>query len=321
MATWENIGCKSLITNAGDEYISGIMEHADVELIKNAHLKVCVDCANGAGCNTTPELLKKLGVTVVGVNCNPDGRFPGHYSEPLEKNLPQLMNLMRTGEFDLGAAHDGDADRCCFVTESGRYLTGDISLALLSKEAMKNGKKKAVTTVATSSIVSDSVKDNGGETTLTAVGSPIVARKMMEIGAVIGGEDNGGAIFGDHQFCRDGAMAIVRMLELIARNGGLDKQVDSLPEYHTVKMVMDCKDNLKAKVLRELKNSLKDNDLNDLDGIRIDYDGGWAIMRPSGTEPKFRITSESKDESTAKRRSEELVALYNDIYRKLEATE
>ena len=318
-ASGDAIGSRTVIGTAGEEDVDAIVSRADVDLIRRANIRLCLDCANGAGSHTTPLLMKRLGVTVVGINCNPDGRFPGHHSEPLEKNLPQLMSLMSTGQFDLGAAHDGDADRCCFVTGSGRYIPGDVSLALLARGAVGNG-GKAVTTVATSSVVSDSVKEAGGETILTAVGSPIVARKMMETGAVIGGEDNGGAIFGDHQFCRDGAMSIVRMLELIARNGSLDEQVDSLPRYHTVKAVMPCRDDLKPAVIEGMRVALKDHDLNTVDGIRIDKADGWAIMRPSGTEPKFRITSESKDEDVARGRSERLVALFEEVVSGLEAS-
>ncbi|MBE6513670.1 MAG: phosphoglucosamine mutase [Thermoplasmata archaeon] len=317
-ASWDAIGSRTVIGTAGEEYVDAIVSKADVDLIRKANIRLCLDCANGAGSNTTPLLMRRLGVTVVGINCNPDGRFPGHHSEPLERNLPQLMSLMKTGQFDLGAAHDGDADRCCFVTGSGRYIPGDVSLALLARGAVGNG-GKAVTTVATSSVVSDSVKQAGGDIVLTAVGSPVVARKMMETGAIIGGEDNGGAIFGDHQFCRDGAMSIVRMLELIARNGSLDEQVDSLPRYHTVKAVMPCRDDLKPAVIEGMRDALKDHDLNTVDGIRIDKADGWAIMRPSGTEPKFRITSESKDEEVARGRSERLVALFEEVVSRLEA--
>jgi phosphomannomutase/phosphoglucomutase len=155
---------------------------------------------------------------------------------------------------------------------------------------------------------------------LTAVGSPIVARKMMESGAIIGGEDNGGTIFGDHQFCRDGAMAIVRMLELIAKHGNLDGQVDALPKYHTIKAVMHCNNRLKTEMLNELRKKIFEGNINTVDGIRVDYNDGWVIMRPSGTEPKFRITSESTDQNIAKERSERFVSLYETIYSKLEVS-
>ena len=320
IADWNRIGNRIVISDAAEQYVESIIDKADAELIRKANLKVCVDCANGAGCFTTPMILKRLGVKTIAINANPDGNFPGHHSEPLEKNLGQLIQLMKNGDTDLGAAHDGDADRCCFVTGSGKYLTGDISLALLSREAVSQCKGKAVTTVATSSLVTDCVEQNNGSVILTAVGSPIVARKMMESGAIIGGEDNGGTIFGDHQFCRDGAMAIVRMLELIARHGNLDGQVDALPKYHTIKAVMHCNNRLKTEMLNELRKKIFEGNINTVDGIRVDYNDGWVIMRPSGTEPKFRITSESTDQNIAKERSERFVSLYETIYSKLEVS-
>ena len=304
--SWNNIGSEIKVGGAGEAYINSIVSKTDVELIKKANLKVCVDCSNGASCHTTPMLLQMIGVEAVILNSCPDGMFPGHESEPVESNLSELMRSVKENGADLGAAHDGDADRCIFITDKGRYLAGDISLALLSKDAVKktNDKKIVITTVATSSMVSDSVEKAGGRVILTAVGSPTVARKMMSDGGIIGGEDNGGIIFADHQYCRDGAMALVRMLEMIARNGSLEEQISSLPIYHTVKIVLPCPDEFKQKLLSKLKNSHKDDNVNTLDGLRIDYKDGWVIMRPSGTEPKFRITSESKDKSLSKRRAD-----------------
>ncbi len=317
--SWDKIGSETIINNAGGEYIEAILSKTDVELIRNAKLTVCIDCSNGAASFTTPLLLEKLGVKTVALNSRPDGMFPGHYSEPVESNLSELKKMVVDVKADMGAAHDGDADRCVFVTETGRYLTGDYSLALLSKNAILNSKDKkiAVTTVATSSMVSDAVKSAGGTTELTAVGSPIVARRMIENGGIIGGEDNGGIIFADHQYCRDGAMAIARMLETIAKNGSLDEQVYSLPKYHTIKHVLPCSDNLKEKLLLKLKENHKNEKINDLDGIRIDYEDGWVIMRPSGTEPKFRITSESKDENVAKKRADSLKEEVEEIVKRL----
>ncbi len=315
---WDQIGNETLISNADDDYINSIISKIDVSLIKNAKLTVCIDCANGAASFTTPKLLKKLGVKVISLNASPDGMFPGHFSEPVESNLSELKKVVIDTKSDLGAAHDGDADRCVFITDKGNYLTGDISLALLSKHIITNSEsKKVVTTVATSSLVSDIVSNNGGNTTLTAVGSPIVARKMMKIKGAIGGEDNGGIIFADHQYCRDGAMAIARMLEIIAINGSLEKQVSNLPKYHTIKQVMLCEDGLKQPLLSELVNNHKKDNINNLDGLRIDYEDGWVIMRPSGTEPKFRITVESKRQEIAEKYAISFKQEYESIYKKL----
>lgn len=316
--SWNKIGTETMMTNAGDDYIDSIVSKVNTNLIKKANLTVCIDCANGAASFTTPKMLKKLGVRVISLNASPDGMFPGHFSEPVESNLSELKKVVVDTNSDLGAAHDGDADRCVFVTETGRYLTGDISLALLSKHAVMNSKtKKVVTTVATSSLVSDVVSQKGGITELTAVGSPIVARQMMNNGGIIGGEDNGGIIFSDHQYCRDGAMAIARMLEMIAINGSLEKQVSELPKYHTIKQVMSCNDDLKQPMLSELKKNHVTENVNDLDGLRIDYEDGWVIMRPSGTEPKFRITVESKQSEIAKKYADSFKEEFESIYKKL----
>lgn len=305
---WNGVGCEVIVSDAAEQYIESIIAKTDVELLKNSNLSVCLDCSNGAASFTTPELLKRLGIKVFAINSCPDGMFPGHYSEPIESNLSELIKTTPFVKADMGAAHDGDADRCVFITSTGKYLPGDVSLALLSKNAVMTSKnsKTMVTTVAVSSMVSDAVKEVGGSVILTAVGSPKVARKMMENDGIIGGEDNGGIIFAEHQYCRDGAMAIVKMLESIARNGSLDDQVDALPKYTTIKHVLSCPNEVKTDLLSKIKENHKNEVINDLDGIRIDFDNGWVIMRPSGTEPKFRITSESKDENIAIERANSL---------------
>lgn len=317
-APWNQIGSEEMIYDAGEEYIESILSKVDIDLIKKSNITVCIDCSNGAACKTTPLLLKKMGVRTVSINSSPDGMFPGHYSEPVESNLSELKKIVVDVDANMGAAHDGDADRCVFVTEKGRYLTGDYGLALLSKNAvLNNERKKVVTTVATSSMISDVVTESGGIVELTAVGSPIVARKMIENGGIIGGEDNGGIIFADHQYCRDGAMAIARMVEMIAKYGPLEDQIDKLPKYHTIKHVFHCDDDYKQKILSELENNHRNERINTLDGLRIDYDDGWVIMRPSGTEPKFRITSESKEQSIAENRADIFKKEYESIYEKL----
>ena len=315
VASWDKIGSEIVIKSAGEDYVDSIVSKTNVELIKKANLKICVDCSNGASCYTTPLLLDKIGVKTVILNSCPDGMFPGHESEPVESNLSELKKSVKENNADMGAAHDGDADRCVFITDKGKYLTGDVSLALLSKDAIEkaSGEKIAVTTVATSSMVTDSVQNAGGKMILTAVGSPVVARRMITDGGIIGGEDNGGIIFADHQYCRDGALALVRMLEMIAKNGSLEEQVDSLPKYYTIKYVLSCPDELKQVMLSKLKDNHKDDNINTLDGLRIDYEDGWVIMRPSGTEPKFRITSESKNESLSKQRADMFKNEYESI--------
>lgn len=196
----------------------------------------------------------------------------------------------------MGIAHDGDADRCVFITDEGMFVSGDKSLALLAKHELSKRKGKIVTPVSTSSMVEEVVKDAGGILMYTAVGSPIVARKMKEYGAIFGGEENGGLIFPEMQYCRDAAMTSAKMLELIAIKGSLSKQVDKLPVYHTQKRKVDCPDDMKQSVIEHLKELSKDDKMDTTDGLKIIYDDGWVLARASGTEPIFRIYSESKDE-------------------------
>lgn len=308
-ASWDRIGSLSPVDVAGDEYVESVVSHVDADTIRGAHLTVCVDCANGASVLTTPALMSRLGVRAITLNGNPQGEFPGHPSEPTEDNLGVLKKMVVDTGADLGIAHDGDADRCVFVTGDGRFVSGDCALAILARYILgRSGGGRVMVTVATSSIVEDVVGSAGGEVEYTAVGSPIVARAMAAHGGVFGGEENGGLIFADHQYCRDGAMGAAMMLECIARNGPLSKQVASLPEYHTIKAAVACPDDMKSKLIERVSETHRTDRCNLTDGLRIDLDDGWVLMRPSGTEPKFRIYAESKDAATAERLSEEFVS-------------
>lgn len=315
---WDRIGKVTAITDAAEEYVESIVEKVDADAIRAAGLTVCVDCANGASVETTPMLMRRLGVRAITVNGNPQGEFPGHPSEPTEDNLSELKRMVVDTGADLGIAHDGDADRCVFVTGDGRYVSGDRALAILSGYLLRrNAGGKVVITVATSSIVKEVVQDNGGEIVYTEVGSPIVARRMASDDGIFGGEENGGLIFADHQYCRDGAMGAARMLECITRDGPLSDQVDSLPRYTTIKVAAACPDDLKQRVIDRIKERHVGENTDDRDGLRIDYPDGWVLMRPSGTEPKFRIYSESKDEARSRALSERFVKEFEETVSEL----
>ena len=308
-ALWNSIGDMERIRGAGEEYVNAIVSNVDAEAIREADLKVCLDCANGAAYETSPLLLKKLNVRAITINCNPQGEFPGRQSEPTEENLRDLLSLTRSTRSDLGIAHDGDADRCVFITSDGKFVSGDKSLALLSRYALSKKKGQVVTPISSSSLVEEIVEGSGGTIEYTAVGSPIVARKMMEIGAVFGGEENGGLIFPEQQYCRDGGMTIAKMLECIVKDGSLKIQMSELPVYYTVKKKIDCPDDMKKHVLEYIAKESVGARIDHTDGLKVVFDDGWVLARPSGTEPAFRIFSESKDEETAKERAGKYEAL------------
>ncbi len=310
-AAWSEVGEYRCVSGADDAYVDAVISKLDVGAIRNAHLTVVLDCANGAAFRTSPLLLKKLGVRAVTINGNPQGEFPGHPSEPTADNLADLCKLVADIGADLGIAHDGDADRCVFTDGRGTYVPGDKTLAILAKGIVEaNGGGTVVTPVATSSVVDDVVKAAGGEVVRTAVGSPVVARKMMDDGGVFGGEENGGLIFPDHQYCRDGAMAIGRMLECIIRNGPLETQLAELPVYYTEKRKIVCPNDRKS-ALMEYMGSHADMSLkkDTTDGLKLIAGDFWMLARPSGTEPIFRIYVESKN----KERAAEIAGEYQEM--------
>jgi len=300
LAGWSDVG-KVMSDDPVREYIESVKSKVDEKSIRDAELKVIVDCANGAGSYTTPYILKDLGCEVVTLNSQPDGTFPGHESEPTEDNLKDLIDLVKSSDADLGIANDCDADRAIFIDDKGRFLHGDKTLTLMAKKIVEEiGGGTVVTPVSSSTSVEDVVKSSGGDLLYTAVGSPIVAREMIDRGAVFGGEENGGLIFADHQYCRDAGMAAAKIVELVATEGPLSELVDALPGYALDKRGVGCPDDLKRRLMDDLKERFKTEDYNDVDGLKIYYDEGWVLIRPSGTEPKYRIYSEAEDYDTAK---------------------
>ena len=301
----QKVGTVTPIWRAGMEYVEALLEHVDVPEIKRAKLRVVVDCANGAASNTTPMFLQRLGVYTVTLNANPQGEFPGRPSEPTEENLSDVIALIKAAGADLGVAHDMDGDRAVFITSEGRFIPGDVALALMAKFVLSKRKGKVVTPVSTSSLVEDIVKENGGQIIYTAVGSPVVAKAMRGENAVFGGEESGGMIFPEFQYCRDPALAIAKMLECIIANGPIQEQIDKLPAYHMEKRDIICPNDRKEALLDHFIENCSDVRTDTTDGLKVFFDDGWVVARPSGTENKFRFFSESKDRDTAIARADE----------------
>ncbi|MFQ5909562.1 MAG: phosphoglucosamine mutase [Thermoplasmata archaeon] len=289
-----------------DSYLSSIVKNVDAKAIRQAGLKVVLDAGNGATCFSSPKLLQLLGCEPVLLNEEPDGTFPGHDSEPVQENLTELMKVVVDSGAALGIAHDGDGDRTIFVDESGNYVHGDKTLALIASRIVEEKCGLVVTPVSSSSCVEEAVTKAGGQVRFTPVGSPIVARVMRETDAVFGGEENGGLIFPEHQFCRDGGMAAAKTLELLALSGEpLSMHLKRVPVYYNVKSKVHCPNERKPEVLAELSHRLKGKEIDATDGVKVIYPDGWVLLRPSGTEQLFRIFAESKSEERAKELSEE----------------
>lgn len=303
--SWREVGQMRGAGGAIESYSSSVLSHVDVTAIGRAGLRVALDCANGAGSLCTPDLLDRMGVRTITLNCNPLGTFPGHPSEPTPENLKELITLVRESSLDLGVAHDGDADRTIFVDNEGNYVYGDRILALVARYVIEeNGGGAVVTPVSSSSCVEEVVREAGGTVIYTKVGAPLVARKMIETGAIFGGEENGGLIFPEHQYCRDGAMTAAKVLEILAKHGTLSDLLSDIPAYFLDKRKVPCPDSLKGYILGKMKEMAEDNKVDETDGVKIYFDDGWTLIRPSGTEPLFRIFSEGRTEMAARNRGE-----------------
>jgi phosphoglucosamine mutase len=296
---WERIG---RVTDV--EVLSDYTEKlfGSVELRRG--YKVAVDCGNGAGSLVTPVLMRMLGCDVVTLNCQLDGHFPGRGLEPTAENLRELSELVKTTEADLGIAHDGDADRVAAIDEHGRFANEDKLLAAVAAHSVRKRGDVVVTTLDASRVVDDAVKEVGGKVVRTAVGDVNVARAIREHGAVFGGEPSGAWIFPELHLAPDGPLAAVKILELLdSRKEKLSKILGSLPEYPTVRAKIDCPNERKAWVMEELKVKLKQElegaEVSEIDGIRLELEEGWLLVRPSGTEPYIRVTAEGKTEKNA----------------------
>jgi phosphomannomutase/phosphoglucomutase len=315
LSDWSSIGEFSTWDGAIDLYIKGILSTVDVACIKQHRFHVVLDCGNGAGSLVVPILLKKLGCTVTGLNCEPDGTFPGRHSEPIPENLAVLMKNVPEADASFGVGLDGDADRAIFIDENGKYIWGDKSLSLVGKyitRAKKGG--VTVTPVTTSTCFEDVICQNNGCVIYTKVGSPIVARVMKEKHAVFGGEENGGLIFPEFQYCRDSAMSLAKILEILAKEKRpLSELIAEIPFYEMYKTRVACPNEKKGLVMNRVVNQMKDSkdvtNIDRTDGVKLYMKDGWVLMRPSGTEPIFRVYVEAKE----KPRAEQLVMFYKNL--------
>ncbi len=288
-----------------DFYISGVLRHVKAEEIRKREFSVLVDPGNGAACESSPKLLEALGAKVYSLNSQPNGLFPARMPEPTPDHIWYLGKAVKDLGVDFGVAHDGDADRAIFVDDKGRILGGEYTLAMLAGYMVKKtGKPLVVTPVSSSRVVEEAVKPYGGKVIYTKVGAPIVARKMMELGdkVAIGGEENGGIIYPPHQYCRDGAMAIALMMQMLLDEGrSLSELYDELPHYVILKEKVHVSDKEKAmeKAIRVVKG-MKAKEYVTIDGIKAIFDDSWILVRPSGTEPLIRIFVEAESEERAR---------------------
>jgi phosphomannomutase/phosphoglucomutase len=312
---WDEVGGKKSEPNLREAYIDAIVGHFPPGIGQG--MTVVVDPGSGPAAQTTPQILARLGCTVHTINGQMDGRFPGRLPEPSPEGLAPLAEMVRETGAAFGVAHDGDADRAVFIDNLGRYVEENREFGLVEGFICKQTKGLVVTPVSTSLIAGAVAEENGCEVEFTPVGSIYVARQMRKLIAAgkpvaFGGEGNGGLIYPEHQFCRDGGMTAAMMVGLLHAAGApLAALLDAMPAYHIIKEKIRTEH--AADVIASLKMRHAGEDIDCRDGIRINRQGAWALVRPSGTEPMMRVIVEAEDEKTG-------TAFFADIMAEIKAS-
>ncbi len=284
---WDRMQHESLYSSALERHISRIRQ----DFPAGIKLKVVVDSGCGAAHSITSGLLTSLGCEVISLNGYPHGIFP-HDVEPIEANLGDLMQAVTESGASLGIAHDGDADRMMAVDELGRFISGDKLLAILALSSPNN--KDIVTTIDASM----SIEEMGFKVRRTRVGDPYVSEALKK-GGDFGGEPSGAWVFPLVSLCPDGIYAAARITDIASRQK-LSELADSIPSYPmirgNIKLDNTVMDELKPELLAELNPVSVDS----TDGLKLRFEDGWLLIRPSGTEPKLRITAEASNEAEAR---------------------
>jgi phosphomannomutase len=273
----------------------------DVPAIKARNFKVVLDAVNSTGATYIPALLKALGVDDVTVLFGEiNGKF-SHNPEPLPENLTALSNEVNKSNADLGIAVDPDVDRLCFVCEDGSMFGEEYTLVAVADYILKTRPGNTVSNLSSTQALKDVTLKNGGEYHPSAVGEVNVVRKMKEVNAVIGGEGNGGIIVPDLHYGRDALIGIGLFLSHLAHSKkNLRALRTSYPDYFISKNKIELDKGVDVKdIFEKIKSKYKNQPLNTVDGLKIEFEKDWVHLRTSNTEPIIRIYAESQNETTA----------------------
>ena len=307
-----------------DDHIDAVLalEAVDAEAIRKTGFKVVLDAINSVGGIIMPRLLKRLGVECITLNGDPTGEF-AHNPEPLPKNLVDLSERVVKEKADLGISVDPDVDRLAFICENGEAFVEEYTLVsvadYLLDDAVRRGVKDlhTVSNLSSSRALRDVTEAHGGTYHAAAVGEVNVTTKMHEVGALIGGEGNGGVIYPASHCGRDAMVGVALFLSQLAhKNMSASAYKATLPQYFIAKNRIDLSDkSLIDRVLGAVREHYKDEKVNTIDGVKVDFEQSrsWVHLRRSNTEPIIRIYAEAPTQEAAEARAEEVIAIARQI--------
>lgn len=267
----------------------------DTEAIKRRHFTVAIDCVNSVGGLAIPAILRAVGVEkIIELNCTPDGHFP-HNPEPLPQHLTEISDLLKSGKADVGFVVDPDVDRLAIICENGEMFGEEYTLVSVADYILQHTPGNTVSNMSSTRALSDITKAHGGTYSASAVGEVNVVAEMKRVGAVIGGEGNGGVIYPECHYGRDALVGIALFLSYLAN---IDMKVSelrrTLPNYSISKNRIDLRPETDIDaILTQVKDLYKNERVDDRDGVKIDFKDGWVHLRKSNTEPIIRVYSEA----------------------------
>ena len=301
-ATWDRLGGVESDPEAMERHLDLVLAlpFLDVAGIRGRRFHVALDCCHGAGGAIMPQLLARLGCQVTAINLPTDGRFP-RPPEPIPENLGDLEELVRASGADVGFAVDPDVDRLALVSELGRAVGEDYTLALAARVVLRHREGPVVTNLSTSRVVDDVATAARSRVIRAPVGEVNVALRMRSEGAPVGGEGNGGVILPELHLGRDAPAGAALLLQLLLEeNRPLSKVVADFPRYVIVKEKLDRPNASLASVYDVLRSAFPDAEADTQDGLRLAWDDRWVHVRPSGTEPIVRVIAEARSEELAR---------------------
>ena len=307
---WDEVGKVTNIEDINDIHIQNITNRIKFD---GSTLNVILDPGNGAGCDIVPKLLSTYNVKIVTINAQMDGKFPGRNSEPSKENLIQLSKFLKSSDkSDIGIALDGDADRVIFLDENGEIIDPIRLLTLMAidyleryRDKIPKEKMKVSTAINSSSLMEDVLNPLGCEVLRTEVGDIKVAIAIKEHGGFVGGETSGTYIWPNGHLGPDSIVTIAKILRMIVESGkplkDLLKNIPEYPFYETkfrLKVDIPFSEDINEKIIEEMTETLdslgkKITNINQMDGVRLDFNDGWILIRRSGTSPYLRLTGES----------------------------
>ncbi len=299
---YKGIGRSMVDETVLDTHIDAILAlpYIDRDLIAGAGFRVAVDSVNGAGSHALPRLLERLGVKeITRLHCVPDGLFP-HDPEPLPEHLTEICELVSSTGSDIGFVTDPDADRLSIVSEDGKLLGEEYTQAIAFDFMLGKKAGPVATNLSSSRVTDDIAAKYGQECHRAAVGEINVVKEMQRVGAVIGGEGNGGVINPDLHYGRDALVGVTIMLQHMAEQGKTASQIRSeMPDYVITKTKIPIGDQNADTILKTVTEAYAGEKINTIDGVKIDFPDGWVHLRKSNTEPIIRIYAEARSAGRA----------------------